>query len=118
MAGEIHQFTQSHADDMEPARSDLWWHMIILAVVVGAGVVAYYSTSLLTRLSQAGTAKTSLVPAHCVIKGNVSAETGERTFHLPDQKYYASIRISPPYDERWFCTAAEARVAGWRKAKR
>ncbi len=52
----------------------------------------------------------------CDIKGNISIETGERIFHVPGQKYYAETVISPRYGERWFCSEAEARAAGWRKS--
>ncbi|MFY8031968.1 MAG: hypothetical protein ACOVO5_09055 [Devosia sp.] len=55
--------------------------------------------------------------ADCDIKGNISPETGEHIYHLPGQKYYAKTRISPGKGERWFCSEAEARAAGWRRAK-
>lgn len=55
-------------------------------------------------------------PATCAIKGNISA-SGERIFHRPGQPYYARTQISPAKGERWFCTADEARRAGWRAAK-
>ena len=54
----------------------------------------------------------------CVIKGNISINTGERIYHVPGQEYYIPTKISPRYGERWFCSEAEARAAGWRKAKR
>ncbi|WP_171114809.1 thermonuclease family protein [Ruegeria sp. HKCCA5463] len=53
----------------------------------------------------------------CLIKGNVSSK-GERIFHEPGQRYYAKTRISAAKGERWFCSAAEARAAGWRAARR
>ncbi|MCB1743560.1 MAG: hypothetical protein KDK91_24500 [Gammaproteobacteria bacterium] len=53
----------------------------------------------------------------CVIKGNISIQTGEKIYHVPGQKYYTRTRISPAYGERWFCSEAEARAAGWRKSK-
>jgi hypothetical protein len=53
----------------------------------------------------------------CNIKGNISVDTGERIFHVPGQRYYGETRINPLYGERWFCSEAEARAAGWRKAK-
>lgn len=59
------------------------------------------------------------VPAQaetCNIKGNVSTR-GERIYHVPGQKYYDDTRISPSHGERWFCSEAEARAAGWRRAK-
>jgi endonuclease YncB( thermonuclease family) len=70
-----------------------------------AGSVAT-STSV-TRASAAG----------CVIKGNISA-SGERIFHAPGQQHYARTSISLARGERWFCSAAEARAAGWRPARR
>lgn len=54
----------------------------------------------------------------CVIKGNISINTGERIYHVPGQEYYNPTRISPEYGERWFCSEADARAAGWRKARR
>jgi endonuclease YncB( thermonuclease family) len=52
----------------------------------------------------------------CAIKGNISANG--RIYHLPGQHDYAATRISPRQGERWFCTVAEARAAGWRPALR
>jgi hypothetical protein len=52
----------------------------------------------------------------CNIKGNVSINSGERIYHVPGQHYYEATKISPQYDERWFCSEEEARAAGWRKA--
>ncbi len=54
----------------------------------------------------------------CPIKGNISINTGERIYHVPGQMYYDATIISPQFGERWFCTEAEARAAGWRKARR
>lgn len=53
----------------------------------------------------------------CNIKGNISAK-GERIYHVPGQKYYSQTKISEGKGERWFCSEAEARQAGWRKARR
>lgn len=59
-------------------------------------------------------------PSWCAppIKGNVSFDSGEKIYHVPGQEYYASTTINTRYGERWFCTEAEARAAGWRKSKR
>lgn len=54
----------------------------------------------------------------CNIKGNISIDTGERIYHVPGQTYYSETVISPRYGERWFCSEAEARRAGWRKSHR
>jgi hypothetical protein len=61
----------------------------------------------------------SLVPASsgsCDIKGNIS-ESGERIYHLPNNRYYDVTGIDESRGERWFCSEAEARAAGWRPAK-
>jgi len=52
----------------------------------------------------------------CDIKGNISVDGGEKIYHVPGQSYYSQTKISPEYGERWFCTEAEAKAAGWRKA--
>ena len=57
------------------------------------------------------------VPRDCRIKGNI-ARDGERIYHVPGGKYYDRTRIDPAKGERWFCTEAEAREAGWRKSRR
>lgn len=63
-------------------------------------------------LSYAG----SVAKTGCVIKGNISINTQERIYHVPGQEFYIPTKIRPEYGERWFCTEAEARAAGWRKA--
>lgn len=52
----------------------------------------------------------------CNIKGNVSTK-GERIYHVPGQEYYDETVIQSSHGEQWFCSEAEARAAGWRKAK-
>lgn len=46
----------------------------------------------------------------CVIKGNRSRR-GAWIYHLPGMPYYAQTRA-----EEWFCSEAEARAAGYRRA--
>lgn len=53
----------------------------------------------------------------CRIKGNISRD-GTRIYHVPGGKYYERTRISPSKGERWFCSEADARSAGWRKSRR
>jgi endonuclease YncB( thermonuclease family) len=55
-------------------------------------------------------------PEGCVIKGNISANG--RIYHRPGQRDYARTRVNTAQGERWFCTEAEARAAGWRPAAR
>jgi endonuclease YncB( thermonuclease family) len=56
-------------------------------------------------------------PTDCVIKGNISSK-GERIYHVPGQENYGRTRISSSKGERWFCSEADARAAGWRRARR
>lgn len=54
--------------------------------------------------------------ASCVIKGNISGNG--RIYHMPGQEHYDRTRISQSRGEHWFCSEAQARNAGWRKARR
>lgn len=62
-----------------------------------------------------GERKASQPSGDCRIKGNIS-DNG-RIYHLPGQKHYEHTHINTAKGERWFCTEAEARAAGWRKAR-
>ncbi|NBE06234.1 thermonuclease family protein [Paragemmobacter ruber] len=53
----------------------------------------------------------------CRIKGNI-ARSGSRIYHLPGQADYDATRINERAGERWFCTEAEARAEGFRRAAR
>lgn len=50
----------------------------------------------------------------CAIKGNISG--GGRIYHMPGDPYYGRTKIDTGAGERWFCSEAEARRAGWRHA--
>ena len=50
----------------------------------------------------------------CRIKGNISANG--RIYHMPHNRDYGRTRINTSDGERWFCSEAEARQAGWRPA--
>ncbi len=52
----------------------------------------------------------------CNIKGNVSYSTGEKIYHVPGDPDYNATTINTSYGERWFCSEAEAKAAGWRHA--
>ncbi|OCX60008.1 hypothetical protein BFP70_17850 [Thioclava sp. SK-1] len=61
--------------------------------------------------------RTGAVPAAaqasgCVIKGNISGKG--KIYHMPGTRSYGVTKISPDKGERWFCTEAQARAAGWR----
>lgn len=53
----------------------------------------------------------------CNIKGNINS-SGERIYHLPGQEHYGRTKISTGKGERWFCSEADARSAGWRPVRR
>ena len=55
--------------------------------------------------------------ARCAIKGNIG-KGGTRIYHVPGGRFYDRTRIDTSKGERWFCTTAEARAAGWRRSRR
>jgi len=55
-------------------------------------------------------------PVGCDIKGNIS-DKGEKIYHVRGWASYAATKIDSSKGERWFCTAEEARAAGWRPAQ-
>ncbi len=50
--------------------------------------------------------------AGCRVKGNIS-QNG-KIYHLPGSPSYDQTKINESKGERWFCSEAEARAAGWR----
>lgn len=52
----------------------------------------------------------------CLIKGNINSK-GEHIYHVPGGKWYDKTQIDTSKGERWFCSEADARAAGWRPAK-
>lgn len=52
------------------------------------------------------------IPQGCPIKGNISARG--RVYHMPWSPWYRRVRVDTRAGERWFCSEAEARAAGWR----
>ncbi|WP_151611074.1 succinoglycan biosynthesis protein exoi [Sinorhizobium alkalisoli] len=86
--------------------------LVVLGIAMGAA-----GGSTVFDMVTGGSSITG-VGLSCNIKGNVSIDTGERIFHVPGQEYYSRTKISPQYGERWFCSEAEARAAGWRKSRR
>jgi len=90
-------------------------------VLMVAGVVIGFAGVFVFTMPDRGSSMLSTALAglgqNCPIKGNVSISSGERIYHLPGQEYYASTTIRPEHGERWFCSEAEARAAGWRKSR-
>jgi endonuclease YncB( thermonuclease family) len=60
---------------------------------------------------------TASKPGDCRIKGNVSSK-GERIYHVPGGRFYEQTQIDTDKGERWFCSEAEAKAAGWRRSRR
>lgn len=49
----------------------------------------------------------------CEIKGNINSK-GDRIYHALGSRSYGATRINESKGERWFCSEAEAKEAGWR----
>ncbi len=91
------------------------------ALVAGRGLHSTDVTAPATYRARGreARAKWSLfaAPKGCVIKGNIS-KSGERIYHLPGQNWYNATTIRADKGERWFCSSSDARMAGWRAAKK
>lgn len=100
---------------------------MVAAAIVGALTAKYGQTVYTSALSldkqltadaeQQSTPASAVSSQPCDIKGNISINSGERIYHVPGQEFYDDTVIRTEYGERWFCTEAEARAAGWRRAK-
>lgn len=55
-------------------------------------------------------------PQGCLIKGTLP-RADYKVFLLPGQSGYDAAQIDTQKGERWFCTIAEARAAGWMSSK-
>uniref|UniRef100_UPI004040F079 sunset domain-containing protein n=1 Tax=Nitratireductor rhodophyticola TaxID=2854036 RepID=UPI004040F079 len=118
MSGNIYRFRRlKHADPpmfkvlTDSPRSRGRWPGWIVAVLILCGVLGYFADDLLS-----GKWLATLPGVGCTIKGNISVR-GERIYHLPHQDYYGKTWINPVRGERWFCSEADARAAGWRKSR-
>ncbi len=60
--------------------------------------------------------KGDVAPGRCAIKGNINRR-GDRIYHRPGDPNYDETRIDMARGERWFCSAAEAERAGWRRPR-
>lgn len=58
----------------------------------------------------------TITRSDCLIKGNISQNSGKKYYHLPGMEDYESTVISPEHGEQWFCSEREAIDAGWVKA--
>jgi hypothetical protein len=62
-----------------------------------------------------GSSGTQPPNSRCAIKGNIN-QRGDHIYHLPGSDSYDITVIDERSGERWFCSEAEARAAGWRAA--
>lgn len=53
----------------------------------------------------------------CPIKGNIDTATYEKFYHLPTCSKYGETILNTAFGERWFCSEAEAKKAGFVKSK-
>jgi hypothetical protein len=56
--------------------------------------------------------------SNCNIKGNISYNTGEKIYHLPEDQFYDVTEIDESNGEEWFCSAEDAEDAGFRRSLR
>ncbi len=52
----------------------------------------------------------------CVVKGNISVNSGKKLYHVPGMEDYDITDIRESKGERWFCSEAEAIANGWVRA--
>jgi hypothetical protein len=88
---------------------------IVFSAVILAVVVLF--TMQFSR-SRSPSPLASITQPGCIIKGNISVETGNKLYHLPGMEDYESTVINPASGEKWFWTESEAIASGWRKAPR
>jgi hypothetical protein len=84
---------------------------------VGFLVVAAATIST-TRFGHPPDSLTAITQPGCIIKGNISLNTGRKLYHLPGMKDYEKTIIDQMKGEKWFCTESEAIANGWHKAPR
>ena len=90
---------------------------IPIGVIALAAVAGFCAVFAIMSPATALTARSALGPlAGCNVKGNISIGSGERIYHVPGQYYYAETVIRPEFGERYFCSEADARAAGWRRS--
>lgn len=95
-----------------------WPIALLLCGAAGTGFVAGNSDAgdSAVHLIKGGETMVRRIGVSCNIKGNISV-AGERIYHVPGQRYYDVTVVSGIYGERYFCSEAEARRAGWRRSK-
>lgn len=99
----------------KPISSSRWNGLLILVVmaVVFSGTYTYGGVAL---SAVSGLSSIPVPGITCRIKGNIS-KSGEKIYHKPGQKYFSQTRIAVWRGERYFCSEADARRAGWRRSR-
>lgn len=92
------------------AKRGLWSGTFTMPSDVRAASRALASTGFRPTRSKAPSAQPQRFAGGCVIKGNRSRR-GEWIYHVPGMPYYEQTRA-----EDMFCSEAEARAAGYRRA--
>ena len=98
------------------ARGGLWRGTFILPWEWRTGVRLESSRGTTQQNESRDDRTASRNAGTCRIKGNIGRD-GARIYHVPGGQYYERTRISSSKGERWFCSEAEARSAGWRKSR-
>jgi len=84
----------------------------------GILTIATILSFTLSACSSEGDSSNSEDRSDCDIKGNISYNTGEKIYHLPEDQFYDVTEIDESYGEEWFCTEEEAEEAGFRRSQR
>ena len=84
---------------------------IIIPVAIALLAIEFNPRSFLSPIQ-------SIAKPECIIKGNISVDTGNKIYHLQGMEDYKSTVIDPSKGEKWFCSESEAISNGYRKAPR
>jgi cold shock CspA family protein len=91
----------------------------LLKTILGIGAVATIGLFVIKfSPSLFPTPITLITKPGCVVKGNISINTGNKLYHIPGMEDYDGTIVDPTKGERWFCSESEAIAAGWRRAPR
>jgi endonuclease YncB( thermonuclease family) len=66
--------------------------------------------------TRVATASSGAAPEGCRIKGNINSQ-GVKIYHTPASPWYDQTTVNESRGQRWFCSEAEAKAAGWRSAR-
>ena len=85
-------------------------------LLVFLGISLFVATAVGVNAQQKKPANKPVKKPECLIKGNISVNSGKKWYHRPGMEDYEKTQIHPSKGERWFCTEEEARKNGWKKA--